>query len=282
MNSTDGLVPEVIEKLAHTHKFATEWTSDETNHWHASICGHAKEVSGKAAHTFGDWTTTKEATEEAEGSKERTCSVCGYKATEVIEKLPHTHKFENGKCECGELHDCIFNDGKCECGSTNTASYIEYFNKHLNNANYKTSNYTKNIEFGGIKLLEEKTTSSFDGANGTDGKDGTNGTDGIGISKSEINDLGELEEITKTEESTEPTEISIQLKEEYFSEINVNDKTLEGKVKDSSSASLLNIQAKSIEIKVSLNDQLKVSSITLKYIDTESNFNVSITVTYTY
>lgn len=184
---------------------------------------------------------------------------------------PHTHKFENGKCECGELHDCIFNDGKCECGSTNTASYIEYFNKHLNNANYKTSNYTKTIEYGGIKLLEEKTTSSFNGS-----------TYDIQLIIKKINDLGELEEITKTEESTEPTEISIQFKEEYFSEINVNDKTLEGKVKDSSSASLLNIQAKSIEVKVSLNDQLKVSSITLKYIDTESNFNVSITVTYTY
>ena len=54
---------EVIEKLAHTHKFAT------------------------------DWTVTKPATEEAEGSKERTCTVCGYTATEAIEKLAHTHKF---------------------------------------------------------------------------------------------------------------------------------------------------------------------------------------------
>ena len=84
---------EVIEKLAHTHKFATAWTKDETNHWHAATCEHTEEVSGKAAHTFGDWTVTKEATEEAEGSKERSCSVCGYTATEVIEKLAHTHKF---------------------------------------------------------------------------------------------------------------------------------------------------------------------------------------------
>ena len=84
---------EEIAKLPHTHKFADSWTSDETYHWYASTCGHTTEVSKKTAHTFGDWTTTKEATEEAEGSKERTCSVCGYKATEVIEKLPHTHKF---------------------------------------------------------------------------------------------------------------------------------------------------------------------------------------------
>ena len=44
-------------------------------------------------HTFGEWTTTKEATEEAAGSKKRTCTVCGYTATEVIEKLAHTHTF---------------------------------------------------------------------------------------------------------------------------------------------------------------------------------------------
>ena len=84
---------EVIEKLAHTHKFAVSLTKDETHHWYAATCGHTTEVSGKAEHSFGDWTVTKAATEEAEGSKERTCTVCGYTATEAIEKLAHTHKF---------------------------------------------------------------------------------------------------------------------------------------------------------------------------------------------
>ena len=82
-----------LAKLNHTHKFSSDWTSNATDHWHAATCEHAEEVSGKAAHCFGDWTVTKEATEEAEGSKERSCSVCGYTATEAIEKLAHTHKF---------------------------------------------------------------------------------------------------------------------------------------------------------------------------------------------
>ena len=77
----------------HVHTFAEEWTSDANGHWHEATCEHTTEVSGKAAHSFGNWTTTKEATEEAEGSKERTCTVCGYPATEVIAKLEHTHKF---------------------------------------------------------------------------------------------------------------------------------------------------------------------------------------------
>ena len=84
---------EVIEKLAHTHKFATDWSKDGTYHWHAATCEHTTEVSGKAAHSFGEWEITKEATEEAEGSKERTCTVCGYKATEAIAKLEHKHTY---------------------------------------------------------------------------------------------------------------------------------------------------------------------------------------------
>ena len=82
-----------LAKLDHTHKFSSDWTSDAIDHWHAATCGHTKEVSDKAKHIFGDWTVTKEATEEAEGSKERSCSVCGYTATEASEKLAHTHKF---------------------------------------------------------------------------------------------------------------------------------------------------------------------------------------------
>jgi len=82
-----------IEKLAHTHKFAAEWTNDKTNHWHKATCDHTDEVDGKAEHSYGDWTQVKAATEEDEGSKKRECSVCGYKETAKIAKLSHTHKF---------------------------------------------------------------------------------------------------------------------------------------------------------------------------------------------
>lgn len=75
---------DTIAKLEHTHTFAEGWTSDAEYHWHEATCGHTDEVSGKAAHTFGEWTVTKEATESEEGSKERTCSVCAYKETESI------------------------------------------------------------------------------------------------------------------------------------------------------------------------------------------------------
>ncbi len=73
----------------HTHTYADTWTYDETHHWHASTCGHETEVSDKAEHTFGEWVTVTEATKDAEGVKERSCS-CGYKETAKIDKLAHT------------------------------------------------------------------------------------------------------------------------------------------------------------------------------------------------
>ena len=59
---------EVIKKLAHTHKFATDWTKDATHHWHASTCGH-EVTEGKVAHTFGNWTTTKAAPKKRKAAK---------------------------------------------------------------------------------------------------------------------------------------------------------------------------------------------------------------------
>ena len=46
----------------HVHTFSTEWTSDETNHWHAATCGHDVK-DGEGAHTFGN---------------DGMCSVCDY------------------------------------------------------------------------------------------------------------------------------------------------------------------------------------------------------------
>jgi len=81
----------------HEHTFSEEWTSDETNHWHAATCEHTDEVSALAEHTFGEWTEVTAATEEDKGSKERKCSVCGYIESESIPKLEHKHTFGEWK-----------------------------------------------------------------------------------------------------------------------------------------------------------------------------------------
>lgn len=63
------------------HSYGEEWKSDFNNHWHECTCG---ERSDEGAHTFGDWTVTKEATATEDGSMERECSVCGYVQSEKI------------------------------------------------------------------------------------------------------------------------------------------------------------------------------------------------------
>ncbi len=64
------------------------WLTDSTKHYHVCSCG--TEIDA-APHTFGEWTVIKPATEDEKGSRERSCSVCSYKQTEEIDKLPHTH-----------------------------------------------------------------------------------------------------------------------------------------------------------------------------------------------
>ena len=76
-------------EIEHNHNFSEKWEIDEYYHWKKCSCG---EIDFEAEHTIGDWKVTQEPTEETEGNQEGKCTVCPYKATEVIAKL-HKHKF---------------------------------------------------------------------------------------------------------------------------------------------------------------------------------------------
>lgn len=83
----------------HVHAAASEWSSDDTNHWHA--CTALGCPTGKldvAAHTFGEWETTKAATCKEAGERQHACTVCGKVVKEEIAKLAHT---------LGEPHDVV-------------------------------------------------------------------------------------------------------------------------------------------------------------------------------
>ena len=83
-----------IDSDRHEHSFSKDWTSNATDHWHAATCEHTTEVSGKAEHTFGDYVSNNDATTEADGTKTRECSVCGYKDTVTDEGSKiHVHTF---------------------------------------------------------------------------------------------------------------------------------------------------------------------------------------------
>ena len=75
---------------AHMHDWSS-WTSlNDAQHRRSCSCGETQ----KADHTLGDWTVT-DPTITQTGLKERSCSVCGYKQTEVIPKLPAPVETEN-------------------------------------------------------------------------------------------------------------------------------------------------------------------------------------------
>lgn len=73
-----------IPKLDHVHSYSTQ-KHDSEYHWNECRCG---EISKKALHTFGDWKITKLATPTADGTKERTCDVCGYVQTGAVKYIP--------------------------------------------------------------------------------------------------------------------------------------------------------------------------------------------------
>ena len=119
----------------HEHSFSKDWTSDATDYWHAATCGHAEEVSDKAAHTFGDYVSNNDATTESDGTKTRKCSVCGYEDTVTDEgsKIVATPAFsvESGAVNSGtEVTISCATDGAkiyyTKDGSNPTASSTEY------------------------------------------------------------------------------------------------------------------------------------------------------------
>lgn len=71
------------------HDYGDSYKSDAENHWKECACGNIIE---KAAHDFGEWSVTKEATETEKGSKERICSVCGYKQVVEIPVIGSTEE----------------------------------------------------------------------------------------------------------------------------------------------------------------------------------------------
>lgn len=67
---------------AHGHSYDEKWSMDASGHWHAcTVCGDKTDFAG---HTWSAWTTVKSPTETEAGSRERTCSICGYKQTEKL------------------------------------------------------------------------------------------------------------------------------------------------------------------------------------------------------
>ncbi len=75
-----------------THTYGTEWTKDESGHWHDSTCDataptHDAMKKDFAAHTFDEGVETKPADYGVVGKKKFTCTICEYSYTQEIDAL---------------------------------------------------------------------------------------------------------------------------------------------------------------------------------------------------
>ena len=81
------------------HKFAKDWSYDETYHYRVCTDNGCNEKKDKAEHVFGEWTVNEEASTTNQGLKERVCGECGYKKRETIPmvvKSERTIKLKSG------------------------------------------------------------------------------------------------------------------------------------------------------------------------------------------
>ncbi|MDE6504661.1 MAG: leucine-rich repeat domain-containing protein [Clostridia bacterium] len=76
---------------SHTHTYESGYTFDKYSHWHASSCGHAEEISGKAAHNLD----------------ENGCKDCGFKYTQGLEYKLNTYTNEYSVVGVGTATDSV-------------------------------------------------------------------------------------------------------------------------------------------------------------------------------
>ncbi|MDE5715853.1 MAG: starch-binding protein [Anaeroplasmataceae bacterium] len=77
----------VVALASCTTKEKHKWTWENDATKHRQVCSDCSEKTEWEAHVWGEWKVTEEATEDKKGSKEHTCTVCNYTATEAIAEL---------------------------------------------------------------------------------------------------------------------------------------------------------------------------------------------------
>ena len=147
----------IWEDKPHTHTYSTEWSTDETNHWHECTCGDKKDVAahkdankdhncdvcGKkmSDHTGGTATCKDKAT----------CSICGQKYGDLA---AHNYKTTWSTDSANHWHECSV------CGDKkDVAAHKDANNNHnCDVCSKKMSNHT-----GGTATCKDKATCSICG-----------------------------------------------------------------------------------------------------------------------
>lgn len=73
---------------AHIHTFSSEWTSDDTYHWHEATCEHKDLKKDYGPHCWGEWIIDIEATLEHDGTRHHVCETCSHSISETFPYAP--------------------------------------------------------------------------------------------------------------------------------------------------------------------------------------------------
>ena len=116
---------------AHEHDFVTEWSKDETNHWHACN-GECEEISDVGEHTYDEST-------DEEGKITKICTVCHHTVI-IVPEHEHTYEGEWTFDENGHWKTCDTED----CGEKLTAEH-NLLQESTHGADYIETKYTCDV-----------------------------------------------------------------------------------------------------------------------------------------
>ncbi len=98
--------------LPHEHSYIKQY--DDTYHYDYCSCG---ENINEVTHNYSEWEIITAATISHDGLRKRKCKECEYSVSEILDKIPHNHKFDiyltynedyhYYECECGEPKEKI-------------------------------------------------------------------------------------------------------------------------------------------------------------------------------
>lgn len=139
------------EGTTHSHTYSSEWSHDESYHWHAATCEHTNEIKDKEEHRFGSWVVDSEATEYQTGSKHKICEICDYRINETIPVLEHTHKASNpieenrheATCTESGSYDVVVYCSECHQEMSRETHTINALGHHLIHQDAKAATCTE-------------------------------------------------------------------------------------------------------------------------------------------
>ncbi len=89
------------------HEYSSEWTHDETSHWHICVTEGHDDTSDNANHEFGEWAEQTPAGVHVDRVEFRACGVCGYKEERTVENTGyHTYSDKWSFDSAQHWHPC--------------------------------------------------------------------------------------------------------------------------------------------------------------------------------